>query len=231
MKSAIPFRVRELAPFRREADRRRRLITVNSKWYNEYMDNTVGSLPISRRTDPVTTGSRNAGRNRSVSTDYYTPSSTLKLRNIPDYISGYVDGEGCFTVTFNAKAKALLGWELRPSFSVSQNEDRRQVLDIIREYFGCGYIRRDYADKTVKFEVRDHDELMTKVIPHFERFPLLSKKQKDFELFRSICKLIDETQHLNRDGFVNILQLAYRMNGSGKRKRTKEEIIKRLQRR
>src|SRR3989344_4152707 len=131
------------------------------------MDNIVGSP-----SDPVTTEAKS--QNGFDLSNHYTPISLAngKLRDIPEYISGYVDGEGCFTVTFNMKAKALLGWELRPSFSVSQNEDRRQVLDIIQEYFGCGYIRRDYADRTVKFEIRDHSQLKQKVIPHFEKFPL-----------------------------------------------------------
>ena len=176
--------------------------------------------------NPVTTESRNTGRNGSDLSSHYTPTASLEeVRNIPEYITGYVDGEGCFTVTFNQKAKALLGWELRPSFSVSQNEDRRQVLDIMREYFGCGYIRRDFSDKTVKFEVRDHHDLIEKIIPHFERFPLLSFKQKDFELFKQVCRLVHEQKHLVHEGFIEILHLAYRMNGSGKRKRTKEEII------
>ena len=191
------------------------------------MDNTVGSPPTSRRNDPVTTEVKN--RNGINSLSHYTPTSLSKeVRNIPEYITGYVDGEGCFTVTFNQKAKALLGWELKPSFSVSQNEDRRQVLDIIREYFGCGYIRRDYADKTVKFEVRDHNDLMTKIIPHFERFSLLSSKQKDFELFKKICKMVDLKLHLKREEFIKIIQLAYQMNSSGKRRRTQEEIINSL---
>ena len=190
------------------------------------LGNTVGSL---RQTtdDPVTTEAMS--RNSIGKPSYYTPTSSLKSsRNMPEYISGYVDGEGCFTVTFNAKAKALLGWELRPSFSVSQNEDRRQVLDIIREYFGCGYIRRDFSDKTVKFEVRDHHDLVEKVIPHFQRFPLLSFKQRDFELFKLICKKIDQELHLTRQGFMEILDIAYKMNGSGKRRRTKEDIKKLL---
>ena len=122
----------------------------------------------------------------------------------------------------------LIKWELRPSFSVSQNEDRRQVLDVIREYFGCGYIRRDYSDKTVKFEIRDHKELMTKVIPHFGKHPFISAKQKDFELFSKICEMVDSGKHLTKGGFIEIIELAYQMNGSGKRRRTKEEIIKDL---
>ena len=193
------------------------------------MDNTVGSRSdVKIGVDPVTTEAKS--QNSLVKSSYYTPAPAEKEinRNIPEYITGYVDGEGCFTVTFNMKAKALLGWELRPSFSVSQNEDRRQVLDIIQEYFGCGYVRRDYADKTVKFEIRDHSQLKQKVIPHFEKFPLLSRKQNDFELFRTICTIIDSGEHLSKEGFVKIVNLAYTMNGSGKRKRTKEEIIKSL---
>ena len=147
------------------------------------------------------------------------------MRNIEEYITGYIDGEGCFTVTFNKRAKAKLGWELRPSFSVSQNEDRRQVIDLIKKHFGCGYIRRDYSDKTVKFEIRDKNDLMRKVVTHFEKFPLFSKKQKDFELFREICQIIEKNEHLKKDGFIKIINLAYQMNGSGKRKRAKEEII------
>ncbi len=188
------------------------------------MANTVGSSP-SPRSNPVTTESQ-AGRNGSDFSDHYTPISLL--RDIPEYITGYADGEGCFTVTFNQKLKANLGWEAKPSFSVSQNEDKRQVLDIIQKYLGCGYIRRDYADKTVKFEVRDHNDLMHKVIPHFEKFPFLSAKRKDFELFKKICGIIDRKNHLTKNGFVTIINTAYQMNGSGKRRRAKEEIIKSL---
>jgi hypothetical protein len=133
-----------------------------------------------------------------------------------------------FYCNFNKRDKAKIGWELRPSFSVSQNEERRQVLDIIQKYFGCGSIRRDYSDRTVKFEIRDHTQLKDKVIPHFERFPLLSKKQKDFELFREVCKIIDYGEHLTQNGFTKIVRLAYQMNGSGKRKRASEEIIQSL---
>jgi hypothetical protein len=185
----------------------------------------VGSPLIKNQNDPVTTSSSN-GRNDVVLTLHYTPTSSEgEKRNIPEYITGYVDGEGCFTVTFNKKPKALLGWEFRPSFSVSQNEDRRQVLDLIKKYFGCGFIRRDWSDKTVKFEVRDHKDLMTKIIPHFEKFPLISAKHNDFKLFKTICNIVDLQKHLNRAGFIEVVNLAYTMNGSGKRKRAKEEII------
>src|SRR3954469_16911899 len=51
------------------------------------------------------------------------------------YISGYADGEGCFTVSISPRAKLLAGWEVRPSFSVSQNGDRAEVLHALQDLF------------------------------------------------------------------------------------------------
>ena len=65
---------------------------------------------------------------------------------------------------------------------------------------------------------------MEKIIPHFERFPRLSVKDRDFRLFRRICEIVDGGEHLSKDGYSRVLDLAYQMNGSGKRHRKKEEI-------
>ena len=75
------------------------------------------------------------------------------------YISGYVDGEGCFTVSIAPRATLLVGWEVRPGFSVSQNGDRAEVLHAIKAYFGCGSIRPDRSDKTLKWETRRLEEI------------------------------------------------------------------------
>ena len=95
------------------------------------------------------------------------------------YISGYVDGEGCFTVSIAPRAKLVAGWEVRPSLSVSQNGDRAEVLHALQRYFGCGTIRPDRSDRTLKWETRRLEHLLERVVPHFERYPLLSGKQQD----------------------------------------------------
>src|SRR5947199_4294050 len=83
------------------------------------------------------------------------------------YISGYADGEGCFTVSISPRPTLRVGWEVRPSFSVSQNADRSEVLILIQQYFGCGTLRPDRSDKTVKWETRSLPLLIERVIPHF----------------------------------------------------------------
>src|SRR3989338_4727524 len=92
--------------------------------------------------------------------NYNTP--TLK-RELGNYISGYVDGEGCFSVSFSQREKLRIGWEVKSSFAVGQNYDRREVLDLMMEYFNCGSMRRAYADKTLKYEVRSLQELLEKI--------------------------------------------------------------------
>ena len=137
--------------------------------------------------------------------------------DVPSYISGYVDGEGCFTVSISPRPTLLVGWEVRPSLSVSQNGDRAEVLLLLQSYFGCGSLRPDRSDKTLKWETRNLSLLVERVIPHFETHPLLSGKQRDFQLFASICVRMARKEHLTRSGLKSIVRLAGRMNPSGKR--------------
>ena len=66
-------------------------------------------------------------RKRGVVSDHHVDAAKTPagLMDISSYISGYVDGEGCFTVSFSPRSKLRVGWEVRPSFSVSQNSKRR----------------------------------------------------------------------------------------------------------
>jgi hypothetical protein len=89
-------------------------------------------------------------------------------------------------------------------------------------------MRRDYGDKTLKFEVRSIGDLLNQVIPHFRKYPLYSAKQRDFVLFEKICRRIKNKEHLNPTGMKKIVTLAYQMNGSGKRKHLKEYVLAKI---
>jgi len=147
--------------------------------------------------------------------------------DIASYISGYVDGEGCFTISFSPRKKMRGGWEVRPSFSVSQNADRSGVLKLMQEYFRCGSIRPDRSDKTLKYEVRSIDDLVSNVLPHFVQYPLLSEKQREVEKFARVCELIQQRKHLTQEGIREIVTLAMQMNPSGKRQFTEGDILMR----
>jgi hypothetical protein len=142
------------------------------------------------------------------------------------YISGFADGEGCFCISFQPSRRHRHGWEVRPSFSISQNADRAELLYVIRGAWSCGFIRPDRSDKTLKFEVRQIGDLVTKVVPHFRSFPLRSSKRSDFERFAAICAQVCDRAHLSPQGLKQIALSAASMNPSGKRKYRSEEILR-----
>ena len=186
----------------------------------------VGSREL-RLFDPVTTEAKAemefpALLGKSMNSIRRRPSESRI--DLPSYIVGYVDGEGCFCVSIGRQPRIRIGWEVRPSFSVSQNEDRSGVIRLLPHLFGCGYIRPDRSDRTIKFETRSLHELRYSVIPFSREYPLLSDKRGDFELFAQVCDLMAQGLHLQRSGIVQIAELAARMNSSGIRKYTVDAI-------
>ena len=100
----------------------------------------------------------------------------------------------------------------------------------MQKHFNCGHIRKDKF--TLKYEVRKLEDLINIVIPHFEKFPLISTKQKDFEIFSEICTKIKKLEHLKKVSLSKIMKDAYSMNNSGngsqRRKRPLELLLRSL---
>ncbi len=149
------------------------------------------------------------------------PRSSL---HIPSYVSGYFDGEGCFSVAIGPRPTLEVGWEVRPSVSISQNGDRAEVIERIAEFFACGSVRPDRSDRTVKWETRRLLDLTDVVLPHFRRYPLLSGKQRDVQHLDTICSMMLSRHHLTRGGLVKIMKMAESMNPSGKRRYYIEDV-------
>ena len=133
------------------------------------------------------------------------------------YIAGYVDGEGSFSVSVQRNRSCRIGLQLVPEFHVSQNDDRAKVLFIIRDRLGCGYIKPNSKnDHALVFVVRERRALLESVIPFFERVPLLSPKQTDFDKFAQIVRAMARGEHGDRRGFETLLDVALSMNGGGR---------------
>ena len=110
-----------------------------------------------------------------------------------------------------------LGLQLVPEFRVSQNGDRAEVLALIQERLGAGYIKRNSSkDRALVLVIRERRALLDAVIPFFERTPLLSSKQRDFEKFARVVRAMSHGHHLTRGGFGELLEVALSMNGAGR---------------
>lgn len=135
------------------------------------------------------------------------------------YLSGFVDGEGCFSVSFRKRKKLNTGIEVTPSFAIAQKKSKQNyaLLNKIRLIFQGGAIRDD-GKGCYKYETRKITHLRNQVIPFFLKYPLYTSKASDFLCFSEICSLITSKQHLNKNGLSHILVLSKSMNSSGIRK-------------
>ncbi len=143
----------------------------------------------------------------------------------PWFVSGLTDGEGCFCVSFAIRSKLTLGLEVRPSFSLSLNQRDRRLLEELQAFFGCGWIRESRSDRTFKYEVRAIGDLVGAIVPHFERFPLRGYKARSCAGFRQVCKMVEQGDHLQRDGLREIVDVAYRTS-LGKRRHAQSALLR-----
>ncbi len=152
----------------------------------------------------------------------------------PWYISGFVEGEGTFHIAFYKDPRMKQKIKVIPEFHVNQSYLRISTLKEIQKYFGCGYIKFNHArranDDTYVYVVRERKDLLKKIIPFFQKYPLRSIKQESFEKFAQIITMINLGKHLEKAGLIKIVNLAYQMNVGGKyRIRKKEDLLSQLE--
>ena len=129
----------------------------------------------------------------------------------PQWIVGFVDGEGCFFVGINNNIEMKTGKQVLPEFTVVQHKRDIQILYALKEHFGCGVVRTNHGDR-YGYRVRGHKNLSEKIIPFFEKHKLKTKKRIDFEKFRDVVRLMDKRAHLSLEGIALIQKTANQMN-------------------
>ena len=152
----------------------------------------------------------------------------MKARNYnvkklsPQYVSGFVDGEGCFCVSVSKHKTLKRRLEVRPEFEIELREDDAEILHRIKATIGCGniyrleYKRYDWAPH-VKLKVTRIKDLAEIVIPFFDKHPLQAKKAEVFKIFRKIVFMMKDKKHLTDEGFDEIIKLREEMRAFSKK--------------
>lgn len=98
----------------------------------------------------------------------------------PDWVTGFVDAEGCFSVI--VEISEIFKRKVRISFEINLHEKDKDILYKIKSFFGVGavYIRSDR--KLAVYRVTNVNYIKDIIIPHFTNYPLISKKRIDFLL-------------------------------------------------
>jgi hypothetical protein len=61
------------------------------------------------------------------------------------------------------------------------------------------------TNKISRFVVASLDDILNIIIPHFDKYPLLTQKRADYILFKEVALIIKEGQHLTQKGLQEIV--------------------------
>ena len=130
---------------------------------------------------------------------------------------GFVDGEGCFSISVVRNATCKLGWQVQHEFAVTQAAPSRSALELLIEVFGCGtVIEQHRADgrhhPLLRFSVKRRNDLVKHIVPFFEDHPLRTAKKHDFERFALVLQLMQDGRHRTEAGLALIASITEEMN-------------------
>jgi hypothetical protein len=81
----------------------------------------------------------------------------------------------------------------------------------LKNYFGgIGSLSRQ--NNAVKYSVAGIKDLNSIIIPHFEKYKLLTQKGADFIMFKRIIEIMKNNGHLTLDGLYQIINIKASMN-------------------
>ena len=170
----------------------------------------------------------------SYSSDNSTAAENQQERLIKiGWITGYVDGEGCFSINLirqphrHNRRGYKTGFQVAHEFAVTQGASSVDSLHLLEKFFGvgCVYINKRYdnhKEHMYRYCVRARKELVKTIIPFFDRYPLRTSKQDNFLKFAECLRLMETGAHLTSSGLIKIVEIAETMN----HKKPRTEIIR-----
>ena len=122
------------------------------------------------------------------------------------WVTGITHAEGNFSINHHKSTGKIFA-----SFKVSQKQHSKGILLDLQKYFSCGLVCYDNKkENTYKFTVYKYDDLLTKIIPHFDKYELLSSKYLDYLDWKQAIDLYKDKSR--KSNLIKILSIKEGMN-------------------
>jgi len=139
-----------------------------------------------------------------------------------DYIAGFIDGEGCFTITISKHASKKLGVDARLHFQIEVRSDDLEIIQSIQETLNCGRIyhlsyERYGWNPHVELKISSFREITDKLIPFLAKYPLRAKKKHSYHCFLQAVEIFEKKEHLTLEGIEKLKAIRQNMNQFSKK--------------
>ena len=129
----------------------------------------------------------------------------------PSFITGFTDAEGCFSISVIKNNKLKTGWRVELFYQISLHRKDQALLEQVQKFFNVGNITNSVKD-SIQFRVTSLQDLTLKVLPHFDKYPLITQKQADFELFKQAVEILCCKEHITIEGINKLIAIKASMN-------------------
>lgn len=128
----------------------------------------------------------------------------------PGFLTGFIDAEGCFTLSIYRDISKTLGWRVQGIFSIELHDKDTALLNNIQATLGVGKI---YSPRsaTKQYRVTSVKDLQV-IVNHLDNYPLVTQKRSDYELFKLAIDLIENKEHLTPEGLEKLVSIRASIN-------------------
>jgi len=127
------------------------------------------------------------------------------------FITGFTDAEGCFRISLVKDSRNRTGWNIQAFFSIGLHLKDVDILKKIQVYFGGIGTVSCLKDKSF-YVVSSLSQISNTIIPHFDKYPLISQKQGDYLLFKDVVSRMLNKEHLTPEGLEQIVAIKASLN-------------------
>ena len=101
---------------------------------------------------------------------------------------------------------------MEANFTINLHVRDIDLLRLIQAYFGgVGRIGKE-RNNCRDFTIGSLDQIITKVIPHFDKYPLKTNKYSDYLLFKKVVIMMQKGEHLTVEGLQKIINIRASLN-------------------
>ena len=139
----------------------------------------------------------------------------VKFEGIPDpnWVSGFVSGEGCFLVNIFTAGTVNTGrFYVQLKFQLTQHSRDQVLIIYLKDYFGCGRLIEPADYNHLDYVVTKFSDLTDKILPFFGKYSLGGSKVLEFLDFCKVIEIVKNKGHLTESGLKEIRFIKAGMN-------------------
>lgn len=122
---------------------------------------------------------------------------TNKKSNMdPWFVTGLIDAEGSFTVSVLKSSYTKTGWAVNARFKITVHISDIDLMLKLKNFFGEDIGKMVIFKDTCTYHVDKLKDILEVIIPHFDKYPLITQKLADYILFKEIASLLNNKEHL-----------------------------------